>query len=143
MSVLTWMLDKWVCISHVALFPGLPHLWALVCIDNNIRKWKSGEEQGRTGRIHQWMTSGGHKVDVGPGGGEGGGCSRFSLSLICSSSSRLGLSTSFRFESLDTVDNSHQSCLNLLVVGPRPPTSTRYHSHDEFSISVYYCECKT
>ena len=46
---------------------------------------------------------------------------------------RLGLSASLLVETLNTVDNSTQVCLNLFAVGPHPPTSTRCHSRDEFS----------
>jgi len=55
--------------------------------------------------------SGGELVGGGVGVG-GGDHSRFSQSLITSPSSRLGLSTSLEVETLDTVDNSVQQCLN-------------------------------
>ena len=67
--------------------------------------------------------SGARQVDIG-----GGTPSQFSQSSISSSSSRLGLSASLPVEALDTVDNFAQLCLNLLVVGPCPPS---IHSHDE------------
>jgi len=77
------------------------------------------------------VTSGGHEVDVGGAGPH----SRFCQSLISSSSSWLGLSTSPLMETLDAVDYSSRPCWNLLVVRPNPQgphvhlTSTWHHSH--------------
>ena len=52
------------CAIIVASFPGLPcSFCSLVCVDNNTRMWRSGEEWGRPGIIHhvsgvRWMQGG-------------------------------------------------------------------------------------
>ena len=83
---------------------GLPRSFcSLVCIDNNTRMWKSGEEWGRPGIAHQvsdvMWTRGGHRGD--------GARSRFSRSRSSSSSSRLNLNA---LRLVETLRRSTQLC---------------------------------